>query len=118
MTRALPGDSAGFDLYDGRDMLRHIPVIPSPSMGGEGGGEMADACARIRISPPSPPSPSRGKGPRVLPPWAAATPPSPFAKGREGDFAALALGTTAINPPTPPLLKGGEGRHPMQYRAD
>ena len=63
MTRALPGDSSGFDLYDGRDMLRHIPVIPSPSMGeGEGGGEMADACARIRLSPPSPPSPLKGEG--------------------------------------------------------
>ena len=40
---ALPGDSAGFDLYDGRDRLRPIPVIPSPSMGeGEDGGEMAE----------------------------------------------------------------------------
>jgi hypothetical protein len=69
-------------------MLRHIPVIPFPSMGeGEGGGEMADACARIRVSPPSPPSPSRGKGPRVLPPWAA--------HGFIGAFEAL----TQIAPP-------------------
>ena len=62
----------GFDLYDGRDMLRHIPVIPSPSMGkGEGGGERAEAAPEFASHPHPHLPPSRGKEPRVLPPWAA-----------------------------------------------
>jgi hypothetical protein len=96
----LPGDSSEFDLYDGRDLLRYIPVIPSPSTGeGEGGGEIAEACARIRLSPPSPPSPLKGEGAESFAVLGGCNSAFPLCKrGTEGDFAALALRTTAHGP--------------------